>query len=199
MKYLTIITNFEGPHLGIPVTTISSLDKLKAAVEFEKVDAISVTGGDPLFEYDKHQKYFRRLIRNCREMDIPFELHTATIESEFPYGKCMRVVYHLHNAEQLESIVRHGHEGVRVTFTVNKGWTLDLIDKIADFCDSSDVIDELYFRRASDRGHSVARCCDEYLREGHENKRWTYIERFKENPPYFINGIIHYQFSDISM
>lgn len=198
MKYLSIITNFEGAHIGVPATTISSLDKLKAAVEFEKVEAISVTGGDPLFEYEKHRKYFRRLIRTCREINIPIELHTATIESEFPYEKCMRVVYHLHDVDQLESIVRHGRESVRVAFTVNKSWTLDLIDKIADFCSSSDVIDELYFRRAADRGPCVSRCCEEYLREGHD-KRWTYIERFKENPPYFINGTIHYQFSDISM
>ena len=149
MKYLSIITNFEGPHLGIPITTISSLDKLKAAVEFEKAEAISVTGGDPLFEYDDHQKYFRRLLRACREMNIPLELHTATIESKFPYEKCMRVVYHLRSFDQLASIVRHGHEGIRVAFTVNKSWTLDLIDKIADFCDSSDAIDELYFRRVA--------------------------------------------------
>ena len=198
MKYLSIITNFEGAHLGIPSTTISSLDKLEAAVKFEEAEAISVTGGDPLFEYDKHQKYFRRLFRYCREMNIPIELHTATIESEFPYEKCMRVVYHLHNFDQLETIVRHGQEGIRVAFTVDKSWTLDHIDKIADFCDSSDVIDELYFRRATAKGYTVARCCDEYLREGH-SKRWTYVDQFKENPPYFINGTIHYQFTDISM
>ena len=198
MKYLSIITNFEGPHLGIPATTISSLDKLKAAVEFEKVEAVSITGGDPLFEYENHQKYFRRLIRNCREMNIPIELHTATIESEFPYEKCMRVVYHLRDFEQLKSIVRHGNERIRVAFTVNKGWTLELVDKIANFCSESPVIDELYFRRASERGHCVARCCEEYLRAGDGNG-WTYVEKFKENPPYFINGTIHYQFSDISM
>lgn len=198
MKYLSIITNFEGPHIGVPSTTISSLDKLKAAVAFEKVDAISVTGGDPLFEYDKHQKYFRRLLRYCREMDIPIELHTATIESEFPYGKCVRVVYHLHSFEQLASIVRHGNESIRATFTVSKSWTLDLIDKIADFCESSNVVDELYFRRATEKGHCVGRCCDEYLHEG-DGKRWTYVEKFKGNPPYFINGTIHYEFSDISM
>mgnify|MGYP002519254406 CR=1 FL=1 len=198
MKYLSIITNFEGDHIGVPTTTISSLDKLKAAVEYEKVEAISVTGGDPLFEYDKHQKYFRRLLRACREMDIPLELHTATIESEFPYGKCMRVIYHLRSVDQLESIVRHGHEGVRVVFTVDKSWTLDLIDKIANFCLKSDAIDELYFRRVSDRGHCVGRHCEEYLRAG-DGTKWTYVDHFKENPPYFINGTIHYQFADISM
>ena len=198
MKYLSIITNFEGAHIGVPSTTISSLDKLKAAVAFEKAEAISVTGGDPLFEYEKHQKYFRRLIRYCREMDIPLELHTATIESDFPYGKCMRVVYHLHDFEQLASIVRHGREGIRVAFTVDRSWTLDHIDKIANFCSESDVIDELYFRRVSEKGHSVGRCCEEYLRAGNGNG-WTYVEKFKGNPPYFVNGTIHYDFPDISM
>lgn len=197
MKYLTIITNFEGPHIGVPATTISSLDKLKAAVEFEKAEAISVTGGDPLFEYENHQKYFRRLLRACREMNIPIELHTACIDTEFPYEKCMRVIYHLRNFDQLESIVRHGQEGVRVTFTLNKGWTLDRIDKVVKFCESSDAIDELYFRRASERGYGIAPCCEEYLREGN-GKRWTYVERFEENPPYFVNGTIYYEFSDIS-
>lgn len=198
MKYLNIITNFEGPHIGVPPTTLSSLEKLEAAVEFEKAEAISVTGGDPLFEYEKHQKYFRRLIRICRDNDIPIELHTAYTDTEFPYAKCMRVVYHLRDFDQLASIVRHGHEGVRVIFTVDKSWTLDRIDRIAEFCDGSDVIDELYFRRVSDKGHSVGHCCEEYLREGN-GERWTYIERFEENPPYFVNGTIFYRFSDISM
>ena len=197
MRYLSIITNFEGAHIGVPSTTISSLDKLKAAVEFEKAEAISVTGGDPLYEYEKHQKYFYRLLRACKEMDIPIELHTAYTDTEFPYGKCMRVVYHLRDFDQLASIVRHGHEGIRVTFTVDKSWTLDRIDKVADFCETSKVIDELYFRRASERGHCIALCCEEYLREGN-GKRWTYVERFEENPPYFVNGTIYYSFSDIS-
>lgn len=197
MKYLSIITNFEGAHIGVPSTTISSLDKLKAAVEFEKVDAISVTGGDPLFEYEKHQKYFYRLMRACKEMDIPIELHTAYTDTEFPYGKCMRVVYHLRDFDQLANIVRHGQEGIRVTFTVDKSWTLDRIDKVAEFCESSEVINELYFRRASERGPCIALCCEEYLREGN-GKSWKYIERFEENPPYFVNGTIYYSFSDIS-
>jgi hypothetical protein len=94
--------------------------------------------------------------------------------------------------------VRHGHEGVRVTFTVDKSWTIDHIDKIADFCSKSDVINELYFRRAIGRGHCVGRCVDEYLLSGHKDK-WTYVDHFKENPPYFINGTIYYQFADISM
>lgn len=198
MKYLSIITNFEGDHIGVPTTTISSLSKLKAAVEFEKVEAVSVTGGDPLFEYENHQKYFRRLIKACKEMDVPIELHTATINSEFPYEKCMRVVYHLRDFDQLKSIVRHGNELVRAVFTVDKSWTLDRIDKIFNFYDDSCVIDELYFRRASDRGHCVGRCVEEYLRSG-DGDKWTYVEHFKENPPYFINGTIFYQFADISM
>lgn len=197
MKYLTIVTNFEGPDIGVPLTKLSSLDMLKAAVQFEKAKAVRVTGGsDPLFEYEKHQKYFQRLFRACREIDIPVELETAYIESEFPYNKCGRVIYRLNDFDKLSSIVRHGRESVRVVFMVNKSCTLDLIDKVIDFCDGSDIINELHFRADGDKGSSLAKCCREYLRKEHEN-HWLFVEKFEEEPPYFMNGEIRYHWSDI--
>ena len=59
MKTLTIITNFEGAHVGVPVTTLSSLEMLKDAIKYEQADTIRLMGGgDPLHEIDKHQKYY---------------------------------------------------------------------------------------------------------------------------------------------
>jgi len=197
MKYLTIVTNFEGDHIGVPLTKLSSLDMLKAAVQFEKAKAIRVTGGgEPLFEYEKHQKYYQRLIRTCREMDIPIELETTCIESEFPYRKCARVIYHVHDFDNLKKIVRHGTEGVRVVFVVDKSCTLDLIDKVIAFCDSSEIIDELHFRVEGDKGSNVAKCCREYLRKEHD-RPWMFIEKMEVSPPYFVNGEIRYGWSDI--
>ena len=198
MKYLTIVTNFEGPDIGVPLTKLSSLDMLKAAVQFEKAKAVRVTGGsDPLFEYEKHQKYFQRLFRACREIDIPVELETACIESEFPYKKCSRVIYHLNDFDKLATIVRHGQEIVRVVFVVDKSCTLDLIDKVTVFCDASDIIDELHFRvKYEDKGSGLAKCCREYLSKEHDGS-WRFVEKFEESPPYFVNGEIRYHWSDI--
>lgn len=208
MKYLSIITNFgchwrcpycivKNNYIDVPVTTLSSLDKLQAAVEYEKAEAISVSGGgDPLFEYENHRKYYQRLFRICRELKLPLEMHTSYIESEFPYEKCHRVVYHLHDFDQLAKIVRHRNEIVRVVFVVTKKFKPELIEQIAEFVENSDIIDELSFRQMVDKNYHVRNYCHEYLLEGHQ-KRWYYIEQ-NDYHPYFVNGTIHYQFSDIS-
>lgn len=208
MKYLSIITNFgchwrcpycivKNNYIDVPATTLSSLDKLEAAAKFEKAEAISVSGGgDPLFEYENHKKYYGRLFRICRDMKLPLEMHTSYIESEFPYERCYRVVYHLHDFDQLTKIVRHGKEIVRVVFVVTKKFKPELIDQIADFVENSDIIDELSFRQMVDKNYHVRNYCHEYLLEGHQ-KRWWYVEQADYNS-YFVNGTIHYQFSDIS-
>jgi hypothetical protein len=196
MKYLTIVTNFEGAHIGVPSTALSSLDMLKDAVRFEKAEAISVLGGgDPLFEYENHQKYYQRLFRICREMNIPLELHTKYVESEFPYGRCKNVTYQVQDFDQLTKIAKHGREWVRVEFIVGKSCTLDLIDKVADYYESSDIIHDLCFL-VNEESH-LPKNCKEYLRKG-DPSRWTFIEHLEADPPYFINGEIRYHWSDIS-
>jgi pyruvate-formate lyase-activating enzyme len=170
---------------------------LTDAAKFEKAEAISVSGGgDPLFEYENHKKYYSRLFRICREMGLPLEMHTSIIESEFPYERCHRVVYHLHDFDQLAKIVRHRNEIVRVVFVVTKKFKPELIDKIADFVENSDVIDELSFRQMVDKDYAIRHYCHDYLTEGHQ-KRWWYILQDDYNS-YFVNGTIHYRFSDIS-
>lgn len=199
MKPLTIITNFGGADVGVPLTTLSSLEMLKDAVRFEKADVVRVMGGgDPLHEIDKHYKYYGRLFRYCRELDIPVELHTAHVDSEFPYGRCQSVTYYVRDFDTLTKITRHMREWVRVDFIVGKGCTLDLIDKVADYCQACKAIHDICFRVDADKGAHLPKGCREYLRAG-DPKRWTFVEdKFEQDPPYFVNGEIRYRWSDIS-
>ena len=197
MKPLTIITNFEGAHVGVPVTTLSSLDMLKDAIKYEHADIVRVMGGsDPLYEIDKHGKYYGRLFRICREMDIPIELHTSRVGSEFPYGRCHSVTYYVEDFDTLTKITRHGREWVRVEYIVGKGCTLDLIDKVADYGKHCRAIHDLCFR--ANKGSHLPTNCREYLREG-EPSRWTFIAEDSEysHAPYFVNGEIRYSQADI--
>lgn len=200
MKPLTIITNFEGAHVGVPVTTLSSLDMLKDAIKYEKADVVCVMGGsDPLYEFEKHQKYYGRLFRFCREMDIPVHLTTSKVDSDFPYGRCAGVTYRVATFDQMAKIRLHGREWAKVEFIVGKGCTLDLIDKVADYYQASNDIIELRFV-PENLGHDshLPKNCHEYLTEGH-NKRWLYVTVPTDMPPYFVNGEIHYSASDVFM
>ena len=196
MKRLTIITNFGEPDIGIPSTALSSLDMLKDAVRFEEATAVCLSGGgDPLYEYDKHLKYYGRLFRICRELKVPLELHTTHVDVDFPYSRFHSVTYHVRDFDTLAKIVRHGNEWVRVEFVVGKGCTLDLIDKVADYYKACGVVNDLCFRVEADKS-PLPKNCREYLRDGHQ-KRWVFTERFEETPPYFVNGEIRYRWSDI--
>ena len=198
MKTLTIITNFEGAHVGVPVTTLSSLDMLKDAIRFEKADTVCIMGGgDPLYEIDKHYKYYGRLFRYCREMDIPVELRTKHVADEFPYARCRKVTYVVDNFDDLIKIKEYGREWVRVEFEVGKSCTLDLIDKVAKYCHACKDINELCFIPENmERGSHLPKNCHEYLQAGH-NQRWVYITVPTDKPPYFVNGEIRYRWSDI--
>ena len=198
MKPLTIITNFEGAHVGVPVTTLSSLEMLKDAIKYEKADTICVMGGsDPLYEIDKHQKYYGRLFRICRELDIPIELRTKYVAAEFPYGRCAKITYHISDFDTLTKICRLGRELVSVEFAVGKGCTLDLIDKVTDYYESSADIMELRFVPENlERSSHLPKNCHEYLTAGH-NDQWLYVTVPTDVPPYFVNGEIRYRWSDI--
>lgn len=207
-KYLSIITNFgchytcpycivKNNNMDIPKTRRKSLKKLKAAVEFEKANIISVSGGgDPLHNYPNSKRYYDELFRLCEEINIPLEMHTSYHKSTFPYEKCYRVVYHCHNLCQLVAIKRHGNEIVRAVFVVTEDFTEELIHNIYNYVSNSDVIDELSFRQMVDKDHRVTHYCQDYLRKFHKD-RWWYIEQSDYNP-YFVNGDIYYKFSDIS-
>lgn len=207
-KYLSIITNFgchfscpycivKNNEINVPTTTIESLSKLKDAVTSEKANIISVSGGgDPLHNYPQHKSYYEKLFELCEEMNIPLEMHTSYIESEFPYEKCHRVVYHCRTFDQLANIRRHGNEIIRVVYVVTEHFTTAVINCIANHVKFSNVIDELSFRQMVDKDYRVTNYCQDYLRKGHK-KSWWYIEQCDYNS-YFVNGKIYYKYSEIS-
>lgn len=213
-KYLSIITNFgchyncpycivKNNNIDVPKTTVKGLAHLKDAVDFEFANIISVSGGgDPLYEYEKHKKYYKRLFKICKDIvvcgqkGIRLEMHTSYIGGvDFPFEKCHRVVYHCNAFEQLRYLKRHCNEIVRAVFVVTKDFTPEKIDAIAEFVENSDIIDELSFRQMVDKDYRVTDYCQEYLRAGHK-KKWWYIEQCDYNS-YYVNGTIYYRFSDI--
>lgn len=207
-KYLSIITNF-GCHwkchycivkntgISVPQTTIESLDNLWNAVQKTNANIISLSGGgDPLFEYEKHTDYYNRLFDFSKSNGIPIEMHTSYInDRNFPYEKCLRVVYHCHSLQDMKNITRHGHEIIRAVFVVTKDFTYERIEEIAGYVNSSSVIDELSFRQMIDENYQTTDYCREYLKKGHK-KNWWYIEQGDYNL-YFVNGEIYNKYSEL--
>lgn len=105
-----------------------------------------------------------------------------------PYPYFDRVVYHLHDFEQLKSIRRSMSEIIRVVFVVTKNFTEDLINRIAVYCHNSDEIDELSFRQMVDDHYQETDYCKDYLKAGHQ-KLWWYIEQNDYNLYYCENKV----------
>lgn len=207
MKYLSIITNFgchwlcpycvvKNNEIDVPKTTIEGLANLKTAVAKEQADIISVSGGgDPLHKYTEHIDYYTKLFEICNELNLPLEMHTSYINSEFPFEKCHRVVYHLNDVSQLPLIRRYGGEKVRVVFVVTERFTEKLIDEIATYVKISGEIDELSFRQMVNKDFENTFYCFDYLKQGHRVK-WWYIEQCDYNT-YYVNGVLCYEYSKI--
>lgn len=197
-KYLSVITNFgchyscpycivKNNNLHIPKSTVDGLSSLKQAIKMTNCNWVSVSGGgDPVWDYEDHRDWWNCFFEDFREFA---ELHTSIIDDPtFPYWRFDRVVYHLHNFEQLKSIRRRNAQIVRVVFVVTENFTEDLINKIAVFCHNSNQIDELSFRQMVDSNYEATNYCEEYLRSGHK-KLWWYIEQCDYNLYYCENKI----------
>lgn len=212
-KYLSIITNF-GCHftcpycltkktgIDIPKTTINGLDFLEFYLDEYDINIVSVSGGgDPLHGYEigiDNFYWYGRLFYILNRRNIRFELHTSYVTSEFfdiHGNECYRVVYHLRDYKQLESIKRYGDEIVRVVFVVAEDMTKEDIDKIADYCKNSDVIDELSFRQMIDENYQTTFYHYDYLKENHKT-RWYYIEQGDYNLYYCENNVFR-RFEDM--
>ena len=197
-KYMSVITNFgchyscpycivKNNNLHIPKSTVDGLNSLKQAIKMTNCNWVSVSGGgDPVWDYEDHRDWWNCFFKDFREFA---ELHTSIIDDPtFPYWRFDRVVYHLHNFEQLKSIRRRNAQIVRVVFVVTENFTEDLINKIAVFCHNSNQIDELSFRQMVDSNYESTNYCEEYLRSGHK-KLWWYIEQCDYNLYYCENKI----------
>lgn len=79
--------------------------------------------------------------------NIKTELHTSMINvSEAPYALFDKVVYHLHDFEQLKKYKKSLERNCESSFCGVGKFYRRFINKIAKFCDKSNQIDELSFR-----------------------------------------------------
>lgn len=210
-KYLSIITNF-GCHgkcpycivrengIKVPESTLRGLDNLEQAIRDTEATIVSVSGGgDPLHGYDTRpvvSMYLGIVMGVCRNEDIPLEMHTSYLESRFPYHFCKRVVYHLHNLDDLLKVRRHGKEIVRVVFVATQDLTQDDIVWISKTVQHSDQIDELSFRQMVDGNYQTTYYNADFLKDGHEKGLRHYIEQ-KDYNTYYAENKIYTKFSEI--
>lgn len=200
-KYISVITNFgchyscpycivKNNNLQIPKSTIEGLDSLEEEIRKNQCNWVSISGGgDPLWNFENNIEWYKRFFEITDEAGVYTELHTSLPNLDAaPYSCSERVVFHLHDFEQLKSIRRTNKEIVRVVFVVTENFTEDLINRIAVYCHNSDDIDELSFRQMVNNHYKETDYCREYLREGHQ-KLWWYIEQCDYNLYYCENKI----------
>ena len=216
-KYLSIITNF-GCHYSCPecivrnnklkmtsTSEFSSYAPLHRVLIHECADCnwVSISGGgDPLFHWWDHQRWWFGFFTLCKKLKRKTELHTSyfNINNDdevllFPFDKFDRVVYHLHNVEDLDEVYRRGNEIVRVVYVVDDMMDEDEINKIADYVEASDQIDELTFRQRVDEHYKETYHLHDFLLAGHQ-KRWWYVTQCDYNT-YFHNGNLYTKYTDI--
>ena len=142
-KYMSVITNFgchyscpycivKNNNLQIPKSTIDGLNSLEEEIKKNQCNWVSISGGgDPLWNLENNIEWYKKFF-DITLGKVKTELHTSmpNVKSA-PYPYFDRVVYHLHDFEQLKSIKRTCHEIVRVVFVVTKSFTEDLINRIA--------------------------------------------------------------------
>ncbi len=199
-KYMSVITNFgchyscpycivKNNNLQIPKSSIEGLDSLDDEIKKNQCNWVSISGGgDPLWNLENNIEWYKKFF-DITLGKVKTELHTSmpNVKSA-PYPYFDRVVYHLHDFEQLKYIKRVGHEIVRVVFVVTKNFTEDLINRIAVYCHNSNEINELSFRQMVDNNYEETDYCREYLKEGHQ-KLWWYIEQCDYNLYYCENKV----------
>lgn len=133
-KYLSVISNFgchyscpycivKNNNLQIPKSTLLGLNKLKIEIENNHCNWVSISGGgDPLWEYNQHIDWYDCFFNIIKSIgNIKTELHTSMISvPNVPYSLFNRVVYHLHDYEQLKQIKRIQNEIIRIVFVVSE-------------------------------------------------------------------------------
>lgn len=74
--------------------------------------------------------------------------------------------------------------------------TVKDIDYIQMFVEESDKISELSFRQMVGPNFETQYWLHDYLKQGHEEGKWHYIEQNDYNL-YYVNGQVYEKFSDI--
>lgn len=223
-KYLSVITNFgchyECPycvskenHLQYPKTTIEGLNNLEKYYKKYKCNWISISGGgDPLYGYYLHNKWWYRLFEITKfNNNFKLELHTSETHPDIFRLYCLkhpdkpttntsifkffdRVVYHCLYVSEIKNIRRYERDypeeaqKVRVVFVVTKKFTPKLINKIVQEVKKNPNIDELSFRQMIDSDYKTTNYCYDYLKKGH-GKDWYYIEQGDYNLYYCENKV----------
>ena len=208
-QMLSIITNF-GCHytcpycvvkktgIHIPPTTTKSLDLLLGVYEKGDYRGISLSGGgDPMHEYEKHTDYYGKLFSICHEHHIPLELHTSYIRDGLPYSHFDLIAFHLTGTQDIVKVdsLNCGSSAKRIVFVVDENFTKQKIDSIYEMYQCCQNISQLSFRQMILPDYSSAYHCHEYLKEGHEQRKWYYIEQCDYNT-YFMNGEITSRYED---
>lgn len=178
-------------NLYIPESTVEGLDNLEKEIRRNNCNWISLSGGgDPLWNIEENIEWYKKFFEIAAKTHVYKELHTSFPVLPRMISKCFsRIVYHLHDFEQLKMIKRnHDEEIVRVVFVVTKNFTEDLINRIAVYCHNSDEIDELSFRQMVDDHYHETDYCKDYLKAGHQ-KLWWYIEQNDYNLYYCENKV----------
>lgn len=207
-KYISVITNFgchyscpycivKNNNLQIPKSTIDGLNSLYDEIKKNHCNWVSISGGgDPLWNFDNNIEWYEKFFYMINKANVKAELHTSMLSLvNAPYRYFDRIVYHLHDFEQLYLIKCTNHEIVRVVFVVTENFTEDLINKIAVYCHNSNAIDELSFRQMVDNNYKETDYCREYLKEGHQ-KLWWYIEQCDYNL-YYCENKVYTEYSKI--
>lgn len=209
-KYLSIITNF-GCHytcpycvvkengLQIPVTTIDGLNDLDITLNLLPYTAVSVSGGgDPLHNYELHKDWYRKLLQILDKHNMPFEMHTSYIDTDFPMGECDRVVYHIRDISDISKIKRKGSEKVRVVMVAVEELTAMEYVMIALECEKSIEIDELSFRQMINNKYETMHYNHDFLMYGHRKGWWYYIRQCDFND-YYVENKIYHEYSKIGL
>lgn len=213
-KYLSIITNF-GCHYKCPYcivknnglqmerTRIRDLIPLISAIRKLKPDIVSVSGGgDPIYQYDKRpymHLYYRLLFSILKVSHVKFELHTSLpliAEKFFPMDRCYRAVYHLRKPYEYVKVQRCDNEIVRIVYVVQDWMTEEWLDAVADFVKYYSNAEELSFRQRVDEKYQETYHLHDYLRAGHKEGKWHYIEQNDYNT-YFANGKTYTSYREI--
>lgn len=218
------ITRDTGNHIPLTTDLHSSetlvhqlLEKDKHSNKKDRYTSLSISGGgDPLYGlnlmrpeegYSERYYGFRRLGYIAHTYNVPFSLHTSIVNWQVGAMLCLfdKVTVHIssiHEAMQLNSTIAMGRWGnhkpiFRVVMVVTPGTTNSDIMNLSNFvrCCCNEI-SSLSFRQMVYPDGTKDYTCFDYLRKGHKQCFWYYIEQNDYND-YIVDGKVYNRFSDV--